>query len=64
MSSPIIKGHTTSWETYEHDQQCGEYGSMDLGESERLTKEGNAIVNKVSAMCSASAKIIEKELIS
>jgi len=33
---------------------------MDIGKSQRLRKEGNARINKVSAMKPGIAKIIEK----
>jgi len=50
MSSLVVKGHTKSWETHERDQQFGENESIDIGKSQRLRKEGNARINKVSAM--------------
>jgi len=64
MSSLGVKGCTKSWEAHEHDQQCGENESIDIGNSQRLRKEGNARINKVSAMKSGLAKIIEKVRIS
>jgi len=57
-------GRTKSWEAHEHDQQYGENESIDIGKSERFRKEGNARINKVSAMRPGLAKIIEKVLIS
>jgi len=64
MSSLSVKGRTKLWETHEHDQQFGENESIDIGKSQRLWKEGNARINKVSAMRPGLAKIIEKVRIS
>ena len=64
MSCLGVIGRTKSWEAHEHDQQYGENESIDIGKSERLRKEGNAKINKVSAMRPGLAKIIEKVLIS
>jgi len=64
MSSIGVKGHTKSWEAHERDQQFGENESIDIGKSQRLRKEGNARINKVSAMRPGLAKIIEKVRIS
>jgi len=64
MSSPGVKGRTKSWEALEHDQQCGENESIDIGKSQRLRKEGNARMHKASAMKPGVAKIIEKVCIS
>jgi hypothetical protein len=63
-SSLAVKGHTKSWEAQERDQQFGENESTDIGKRQRLRKEGNARINKVSAMRPALAKIIEKVRIS
>jgi len=60
MSSLGVKGHTKSWEAHERDQQFGENESIDIGKSQRLRKEGNARINKVSAMRPGLGKIIEK----
>jgi hypothetical protein len=60
MSSLHVTGVTKSWEAHERDQQFGENKSMDIGKSQRLRKEGNARVNKVSAMKPGLAKTIEK----
>jgi len=60
MSSLGGKGHTMTWEAHERDQQFGENESIDIGKSQRLRKEGNARINKVSAMEPGLAKIIEK----
>jgi len=64
MSSPGVKGRTKSWEAHERDQPFGENVSTDIGKSQRLGKEGNARINKVSAMRPGLAKIIEKVRIS
>jgi len=64
MSSLGVKGRTKSWEAHECDQQFGENESTDIGKSQRLRKEGNARINKVSAMRPGLAKIIEKVCIS
>jgi hypothetical protein len=64
MSSLGEKGHTKSLEAHERDQQCGENESIDIGKNQRLRKEGNARINKVSAMRPGLAKIIEKVHIS
>jgi hypothetical protein len=63
-SSLGVKGRTKSWEAHECDQQFGENESIDIGKSQRLRKEGNDRINKVSAMRPGLAKIIEKVRIS
>jgi len=60
MNSLGVKGRTKSWEAHERDQQFGENESIDIGNSQRLRREGNATINKVSAMRPGLAKIIEK----
>jgi hypothetical protein len=60
MSTLGVKGHTKSWEAHERDQQIGENESTDIGNSQRLRKEGNARINKVSAIKPGLAKISEK----
>jgi len=55
-----VKGCTKSWEAHECDQQFGENESIDTGKTERLRKEGNARIKKVSAMRRGLAQIIEK----
>jgi len=64
MSSLGVKGCTWSWEAHERDHQFGENASTDIGNSQRLRKEGNARIKKVSAMGPGLAKIIEKVHIS
>jgi len=64
MSSLGVKGRTKSWEAHERDQQFGENESTDIGKCQRLRKEGNARINKVSIVGPGLAKIIEKVSIS
>jgi hypothetical protein len=64
MSSLGVKGRTKSWEANEHNPQFGENESIDIGKSQRLHNDGNARINKVSAMRRVLAKIIEKVRIS
>jgi hypothetical protein len=64
MSSLGVKGRTKSLEDHDRDQQFGENESIDIGNSQRLRKEGNARINKVLAMKPGFAKIIEKVRIS
>ena len=59
MSSLGVQGHNKSWAVHEHDQQFGNNQSTDNGKSQRLRNEGNATINKVSAMKPGLAKIIE-----
>jgi hypothetical protein len=60
MSSLGAKGLTKSLEAHECDQQFGENESIDIEKSKRFRKEGNARINKVSAMKPGLATIIEK----
>jgi hypothetical protein len=55
-----VKGRTKSGEAHEHDQKFGENKSIDIGNIQRLQKEGNARINKVSAKRLGLAEIIEK----
>jgi hypothetical protein len=64
MSCLGVKGRTKSGDAPEHDQQFAENKSINIGKSQRLRTEGNARINKVSAMRSGLAKIIEKVRIS
>jgi len=64
MSSLGVKGRNKSCEAHERDQQFGGNESMDIGKSQRLRKEGNATINRVSALKPGLAKIIEKVHIS
>jgi len=60
ISSLGVKCSTKSWEAHERDQQFGQNDSVDIEKSHRLQKEGNARINKVTAMKPGLAKIIEK----
>jgi len=60
MCSLGVNGRTKSWEAHECNQQFGENEGIDIGKRQRLRKEGNARINKVSAMTPGLAKIIEK----
>jgi len=64
MSSLSVKCRTKSWEAQERNLQFGENESIGIGKSQRLQKEGNARINKVSAMRPGLAKIFEKVHIS
>jgi len=64
LSSLGVKGCTKSWEAHERDQQFGENESIDIENSQRFRKDGNARMNKVSARRPGLAKIIEKVHIS
>jgi len=59
MRSLGVKGRTRSWDANERDQEFGENESIDVGKSQRLRKQGNARINKVSAMKRCLAMIIE-----
>jgi hypothetical protein len=60
MISLGATGQTQSWEAHEHDHQFGGNGSIDIGKSQRLQKDGYAAINNLSAMCLGLAKIIQK----
>jgi len=64
MSSLGVTGRTKSSEAQERDQQFGGNQSTDIGQSQRLRKEGHTGINKVSTMKPGLAKIIEKVRIS
>jgi len=64
MSSLRVQGLMKSWQAHECDQQFGENDRPDIGKCQRMWKEGNARINKVSAMRPGFAKIIEKVCIS
>jgi len=64
MSSLSVKGRTRSWQAHEHNEQFGENESIDIGNSQRLRKEGKDRINKVLAMKPGLAKIIDKVCIS
>jgi len=50
MSSLCVKGRTKSWEAHWHDLEFDENECIDIGMRQRLLKDGNARINKVSAM--------------
>jgi len=60
MSSLGLQGCTKSWEAHERYLQFGDNQSIDIGKSQRIQIEGNARINKVSAVRPGLAKIIEK----
>jgi len=60
MSNLGIQGRTRSWEAHERNQPFGQNESTNIGKSQRPWTEGNARINKVSAMLPGLAKIIEK----
>jgi len=64
MSTVGVKGRTKRGEAHERDQQFGDNESTDIGKCQKLRKEGNARIYKVSAMRPRLAKIIEKVHIS
>jgi hypothetical protein len=64
MISLGVKGRPKSWEAHERDQHFGGNESIDIRNSQRLRKEGNATSNKLSAVRPGLAKIIEKVHIS
>jgi len=64
MCSLGVKGRIKWCEPHERDQQFGVNESIDIGKSAGLPKEGNARINKVSAMKPGLSKIIEKVRIS
>jgi len=64
MSSLDVKGHTKASEAHECNQRFGHNERIEIGKSQRLRKEGNARINKVSATRPGLAKIIQKVRIS
>jgi hypothetical protein len=64
VSTLGVKGRTNSWATRRQYQEYGENESIDIRKSQRLRKQGNARMNKLSAMRPGLAKIIEKVRIS
>jgi hypothetical protein len=64
MSSLGVIGRTKSWEAHMRIQQLGENESIDIGKSQRLRQEGNARINKVSAVIPGVANIVGKVRIS
>jgi len=64
MHSLAVKGLTKSGEALQCNDQFAENETADIGKSQRLWIEGNARINKVSAMQAGLAKTIEKVPIS
>jgi hypothetical protein len=64
INSLRVIGRTKSWAAHECDKHFGENECTDIGKSQRLRKEGNARINKASAMRPGLAKINEKVHIS
>jgi len=60
VSSLGFEARTKSFDANERDQQFGENQSTEIWKSQRLRKQGNAKINKVSAIKPGLAKIIEK----
>jgi hypothetical protein len=54
------KGRSKCSKSHERDQQFEQNHAIDIGKSQRLRKEGNPRINKMSAMRPGWAKIIEK----
>jgi hypothetical protein len=48
------------WAAHERNLQFGENKSINIGKSQKLCKQGNARINKVSTMRTDLAKIINK----
>jgi hypothetical protein len=64
MNNVGVIRRTKSREDHERNQQFGENQTIDIGNSQRLRKDDNARINKISAMRPALAKITEKVCIS
>ena len=64
MSCLGVQHHTRPWEAHMHYQHFGQNESTDIGNTQRLQKEGNATINKVLATTPGLAKIVEKACIS
>jgi len=60
ISSHGVWGHMKSWKAHEHNHRSAENNRIDIGNCQQLWKEGNARINKVSAMRAALAKIVQK----
>jgi len=58
LSSFRVDGHTKSWNVQERKQHFGKNACMDTGNSQRLRKNGNARITKMSDMRLRWAKII------
>jgi hypothetical protein len=64
MSILGVNGCMKSCKAHEHSQPFGENESRYIGKSQRLRKDGDAQINKMSAMRPGLTKIIEKVHIS
>ena len=64
MHSLGVKDYTKFSESHQPGQQCGENESIVIGKSQICRKDGNARINKVSAMRPGLPKINEKVCIS
>jgi len=64
MNRPCVEGGTKSSEAHEREQQFNENDGLHIGKNQRLQKEGNARIHKVSAIRPGVAMIIEKVRIS
>jgi len=51
-----------SWEAHEHNPQFGEIECTDIGKSQRLQTDGNARINKVSAVRPGWQRQLRKEI--
>jgi hypothetical protein len=64
MHSLSVNGCNKSWEGHECKQEFGGNESIDIGKRQRLPKEGDPRISKVSAMRPVLAKMIENICIS
>jgi hypothetical protein len=64
MSSLMVNVSIKSWKAHERDQQLGENESTSIGTSQRLRKEGNDIIKKMTAMRPGVRNMIENLRIS
>jgi len=59
ISSFGVRCLTKSWNAHDHDQRFRENQRTEIGNSQRLCKEANVTINKVSAMRLGVVKIIQ-----
>jgi hypothetical protein len=62
LSSLNVKGSTRSGRAHECEQQFGANESIEIEKSQRLQKEGNGRIKKVSTLRPGLAKIIKTVL--
>jgi len=62
MGSLGVKVRTKCWEAHERHQHFVENESIDIGKSQRLRKEGNARIDKVSAMKPEYQRLLKKSV--